>query len=56
MIENNELTGSTNVELKKKGRKPKNVNYFDVQEEMAVIDFLSATTYEERNKIYNDFL
>lgn len=56
MIENNELTGSTNVEFKKKGRKPKNVNYFDVQEEMAVVDFLAATTYEERNKIYNDFL
>ena len=56
MTDNNELTGCTNVELKKKGRKPKNVNYFDVQEEMAVIDFLAATSYEERNKIYNDFL
>jgi hypothetical protein len=56
MTDNNELTGCTNVELKKKGRKPKNVNYFDVQEEMAVIDFLAATSYEERNKIYNNFL
>jgi hypothetical protein len=56
MTDNNELTGCTNVELKKKGRKPKSVNYFDVQEEMAVIDFLAATSYEERNKIYNDFL
>ena len=50
------LTGDTNVELKKKGRKPKQLNYFDVPEELAVVRFLEATTYEERNKIYNDFL
>ena len=56
MIENNNLTSETNVELKKKGRKPKQVNYFDVAEEQAVIRFLEATTYEERNKIYNEFL
>ena len=55
MIEPNDLT-SDNVELKKKGRKPKNLNYFDVQEETAVINFLAATSYEERNKIYNEFL
>jgi hypothetical protein len=56
MIESNNLTSETNVELKKKGRKPKQVNYFDVVEEQAVIRFLEATTYEERNKIYNEFL
>ena len=56
MVENNNLTSETNVELKKKGRKPKQVNYFDVAEEQAVIRFLEATTYEERNKIYNEFL
>lgn len=50
------LTGSTDVELKKKGRKPKQSNYFDVREELAVIDFLNAETFEERNRIYNDFL
>ena len=50
------LTGDTNVELKKKGRKPKQANYFDVREEQAVIRFLEAETYEERNKIYNEFL
>ena len=55
MSDNND-NGETHVELKKKGRKPKQVNYFDVQEEMAVIDFLSAKTYEEKYKIYNDFL
>jgi hypothetical protein len=52
--ENNSNDG--NVELKKKGRKPKQSNYFDIQEEMAVLDFLAATTYEEKNKIYNQFL
>ena len=56
MTENNGLNQDTIVELKKKGRKPKQANYFDVQEEMAVINFLSAETYEEKNKIYNDFL
>ena len=47
---------ATNVELKKKGRKPKQANYFDVREEMAVIRFLSADTFEEKNQIYNDYL
>jgi hypothetical protein len=55
MSEKNELSEQSN-EVKKKGRKPKQSNYFDVQEEMAVIDFLTAKTYEEKNKIYNDFL
>ena len=50
-----ELSGTT-VEGKKKGRKPKNANYFDVEEEFAVRLFLSASTFEEKNKIYNDFL
>ena len=56
MSDENGLTRDTTVELKKKGRKPKQANYFDVQEELAVINFLSAETYEEKNKIYNDFL
>ncbi len=50
------LTSDENIELKKKGRKPKQANYFDVQEEMAVIDYLTAKTFEEKNRIYNDFL
>jgi hypothetical protein len=50
------LTGDTNVELRKKGRKPTTTNYFDVREELAVIRFLESTSYEEKNKIYNDFL
>ena len=56
MADETELIGDDNVELKKKGRKPKQANYFDVREELAVINFLTAETYEERNKIYNDFL
>jgi hypothetical protein len=56
MTENINLTGNTNVELKKKGRKPTQLNYFDVREEMAVIRFLESTSYEEKNKIYNEFL
>ena len=56
MTEHSNNSGETNVELKKKGRKPKQANYFDVREEMAVIRFLSADTFEEKNKIYNDYL
>jgi hypothetical protein len=48
--------GTANIELKKKGRKPKQANYFDVREEMAVIRFLSADTFEEKNQIYNEYL
>ena len=47
MIEDINLTGDTNVELKKKGRKPTQTNYFDVREELAVIRFLESETYEE---------
>ena len=50
-----ELSGTT-VEEKKKGRKPKKDKYFDIKEELAVRLFLTATTFEEKNKIYNEFL
>jgi hypothetical protein len=50
------LSGSTDIEVKRKGRKPKADNYFDVREEVAVRLFLSATTSEEKNKIYNHSL
>ena len=52
----NEITNDTSTELKKKGRKPTQENYFDVREELAVIDYLTATSFEEKNKIYNNFL
>ena len=55
MIES--LSGvSEEVSSKKRGRKAQKENYFDVREENAVRDFLIATTSEEKNKIYNQFL
>jgi len=55
-MSDNNVTIETSTELKKKGRKPTQENYFDVREELAVVDYLTATTFEEKNKIYNDFL
>ena len=52
----NETINETSTELKKKGRKPTQENYFDVREELAVINYLTATSFEEKNKIYNNFL
>jgi len=40
----------------KKGKSSQGENYFDVREEMAVRMFLTATTFDEKNKIYNEFL
>jgi hypothetical protein len=51
------LSASTeDVLSKKRGRKTTNLNYFDVKEELAVKRFLTAETFEEKNKIYNEFL
>jgi len=48
---------NTEITLKKKkGRKPKNNNYFDETEEQAVKLFLLTDSAHERNKIYNEFL
>lgn len=55
MSENENTTNDLN-DVKKKGRKPKVNNYFDEVEENAVRMYLTATTFEEKNKIYNDFL
>ena len=49
-------TTTTTTTIVKRGRKPTNVNYFDVREENAVREYLKATTFEEKNKIYNEFL
>lgn len=56
MLEPINLTGNTDVELKKKGRKPTQLNYFDVREELAVVRFLQTECHHERNQIYNEFL
>jgi predicted SprT family Zn-dependent metalloprotease len=45
-----------NVDLKKRGRKSTQTNYFDVREENAVRAFLLEPSWEERNKIYNQYL
>lgn len=50
------ISGETIVEVKKKGRKPVKKPYFDVEEEMAVVRFLSSECPDERNDIYNEFL
>ena len=55
MTENETISNDTN-DVIKKGRKPKPNNYFDEREENAVRMYLTAETFEEKNKIYNEFL
>ena len=55
MLEN-EQNLETCDESKKKGRKPKLKNYFAEREENAVREYLTANTFEEKNRIYNEFL
>jgi|TARA_R110000796_G_scaffold24742_1_gene70250 hypothetical protein len=54
------VSGSTETdeisEPKKRGRKPNPTNYFAEREERAVRLFLTASTYTEKNEIYNEFL
>jgi len=49
-------TTTTTVLSRKRGRKVTNQNYFDVEEEMAVRMYLTATTFNEKNEIYNQYL
>jgi hypothetical protein len=42
--------------FKKRGRKVLKENYFDIKEEIAVKEFLTASSYDEKNKIYNEYL
>ena len=44
------------IDSRKRGRKSKQANYFDVQEENAVRMFLLEPSQDERNKIYNQYL
>ena len=55
MSENGNLSNEE-IEKKNKGRKPTVNNYFDVREEDAVRAYLIAESFEEKNKIYNQFL
>jgi hypothetical protein len=49
-------TTTTTVLSRKRGRKASKENYFDVEEEMAVRMYLTATTFNEKNEIYNQYL
>lgn len=50
------LSATTSTTTIRRGRKPTQTNYFDVAEEAAVRMYLAADTFEEKNKIYNEFL
>ena len=51
----NQSTSQTELP-KKWAKKGTSDNYFDVREEFAVRMFLTANTFDEKNKIYNEFL
>ena len=42
--------------MAKRGRKPKNKNYFGEEQENAVREYLSCNDYERKNMIYNEIL
>ena len=51
------LTGDNkNSEIKKRGVVRYLQNYFDVREENAVRMFLTLSTWNEKNEIYNEYL
>jgi hypothetical protein len=49
-------TSSPTVTSPKRAKKGSGENYFDVREENAVRMFLTASTFDEKNKIYNEYL
>jgi hypothetical protein len=46
----------TNLQDEKQKTKLKNKNYFDIREEQAVKDYITAESYEEKERIYNTYL
>ena len=46
----------TNLQEEKQKTKLKNKNYFDIREEQAVKDYITAESYEEKERIYNTYL
>ena len=50
------LSAESESVVLKKTKKGSTENYFDTREEIAVRCYLTATTFDEKNKIYNDFL
>ena len=55
-MSNQENITNENSLNKKKGRKSKQTNYFDIREETAVVNYLNSDDHQEKNKIYNEFL
>lgn len=49
-------TSSITKITQKRAKKGTGENYFDVREENAVRMFLTASTFDEKNKIYNEYL
>jgi len=49
-------TSSLTQTAPKRAKKGTGENYFDVREENAVRMFLTASTFDEKNKIYNEYL
>jgi hypothetical protein len=47
-----EVIDDVNKKVKRKSKE----NYFDTPEENAVVEFLNAKTFDEKNKIYNKSL
>ena len=51
------IISASSIEISVLKKKKQNTeNYFDIREENAVRMFLTASTFEEKNKIYNEFL
>ena len=51
------ILSASSIEISVNKKKKQNTeNYFDIREENAVRMFLTASTFEEKNKIYNEFL
>jgi hypothetical protein len=50
------LSATSEQDSLTKKKKQSTENYFDIREENAVRLFLTASTFEEKNKIYNEFL
>ena len=51
------ILSASSIEISVTKKKKQNTeNYFDIREENAVRMFLTASTFEEKNKIYNEFL
>jgi hypothetical protein len=56
LVKSGVTSDAGNIDSRKRGRKSKQKNYFDVREENAVRMFLLEPSWEERNKIYNQYL